>query len=66
MDLLLATWDSMEELSTFGESEEIVAPLDMITPKSTILFSFHVRIIQWVVHEVNDLSKKLREANKQG
>jgi hypothetical protein len=24
-----------------------------------------VRIIQWVVHEVNDLSKKLREANKQ-
>jgi hypothetical protein len=35
MDLLLATWDSMEELSTFGESEEIVAPLDVITPKST-------------------------------
>jgi hypothetical protein len=64
MDLLLATWDSMEELSTFGESEEIVAPLDMITPKSTILFSFHVRIIQWVVHEVNNPFKEAKRGKQ--
>lgn len=35
MDLLLATWDSMEELSHIRESKELVAPLDVITPKST-------------------------------